>query len=70
MINVCILFIILFITYLYSHSKLSFQVVDVQDIPFSPDSFSSVACMFGYFVPDRMKAFGEICRVLNLMELE
>jgi ubiquinone/menaquinone biosynthesis C-methylase UbiE len=48
-----------------NHSKLSFQVVDVQNIPFSSDSYNSVACMFGYFVPDRMKAFSEISRVLK-----
>ena len=42
-----------------------FIVYDVQNIELPSDSIDVVGCMFGYFVPDRAKAFGEICRVLK-----
>jgi SAM-dependent methyltransferase len=45
------------------YSKLNFQIVDVQNIPFPSDAYDLVSCMFGYFVPNRLKAFSEVCRV-------
>lgn len=44
-------------------SNLDFRVIDVQDMDLPSDEFDLVGCMFGYFVPDRMKAFSEVCRV-------
>jgi SAM-dependent methyltransferase len=40
-----------------------FLVMDVQAISLPTASVDVVGCMFGYFVPDRQKAFSEVCRV-------
>jgi ubiquinone/menaquinone biosynthesis C-methylase UbiE len=45
------------------HSSLDFRVIDVQNMDLPSDEYDVVGCMFGYFVPDRMKAFSEVCRV-------
>jgi ubiquinone/menaquinone biosynthesis C-methylase UbiE len=45
------------------HPNLEFRVIDVQNVEVESASYDLVACIFGYFVPDRMKAFGEVCRV-------
>ena len=34
-----------------------------KNIELPSDSVDVVGCMFGYFVPDRLKAFSEVCRV-------
>eukprot|EP01034_Spumella_vulgaris_P026660 gene26660-33274_t len=41
------------------------MVEAAKDIPLASDAYDVVACMFGYFVPDRMKAFSEVCRVMR-----
>ena len=46
-----------------NHTNLNFQVEDVQEVHIPSDSHDLVACMFGYFVPDRFKAFSEVCRL-------
>lgn len=44
-------------------SNVSFEVIDVMNIPLAENSYDVVGCMFGYFVPDRKKAWSEVCRV-------
>ncbi len=46
-----------------SRPNTQFLVIDVQNIELPSDSADVVGCMFGYFVPDRVKAFSEVCRV-------
>jgi SAM-dependent methyltransferase len=46
-----------------AHPNVEFKLTDVQDIDEPPDKFDAVGCMFGYFVPDRKKAFSEVCRI-------
>ena len=49
-----------------SSEKISFQIVDVQNIPYADNSFDAViANMMLYHVPDLKKALGEIKRVLK-----
>lgn len=46
--------------------RVSYQVVDIQDIPFEEDSFDVViANMMLYHVPDLEKGLAEVRRVLN-----
>lgn len=40
-----------------------FSIIDVQNITLPSDSIDLVGCMFGFFVPDRMKAWSEVYRV-------
>ena len=49
-----------------SRPNTQFLVIDVQDISLPSESADVVGHMFGYFVPDRRKAFSEICRVCRL----
>lgn len=42
-----------------------FAVTDVQQIDLRDDSVNVVACMFGYFVPDRQRAWRELARILK-----
>lgn len=44
-------------------SNFEFTLADVQNIEMPSNSFDIVGCMFGYFVPDRNKAFSEVFRV-------
>jgi ubiquinone/menaquinone biosynthesis C-methylase UbiE len=47
-------------------SKIDWQIVDAQQIPFEANEFDVVVCAFGYMlVPDRAKAFAETLRVLR-----
>lgn len=46
-----------------SYSNVKFDIVDVQNIGMPDNTADVVGCMFGYFVPDRVKAFSEVCRV-------
>lgn len=46
--------------------RLSFRVVDAQELPFDDDSFDTAACQFGLmFVPDKPRALRELRRVLR-----
>lgn len=47
------------------NTNVEFRVIDVQDIPIPAGSADVISHMFGYFVPDRHKAFNEVCRVLK-----
>lgn len=44
-------------------TNINFEVVDVQNICLPDNHSDVVGCMFGYFVPDRKKAWSEVCRV-------
>lgn len=45
---------------------IEWKVADAQDLPFPNDSFDIVVCQFGFmFVPDKLKAFAEVFRVLK-----
>ena len=46
--------------------RITWATADMMDLPFTNDSFDLVVCQFGLMlVPDQMKAFGEILRVLK-----
>jgi len=46
--------------------SVEFQVADVQQLPFSNDSFDLVVCQYGLmFLPEKLKGFKEIFRVLK-----
>ena len=46
--------------------RIIWATADMMDLPFTNDSFDLVVCQFGLMlVPDQMKAFGEILRVLK-----
>ena len=48
------------------HLEIDWQIIDAQQLPFSDNSIDLVVCCFGYmFVPDKVKAFAETCRVLR-----
>eukprot|EP00428_Durinskia_dybowskii_P062193 CAMPEP_0170365480 /NCGR_PEP_ID=MMETSP0117_2-20130122/5922_1 /TAXON_ID=400756 /ORGANISM="Durinskia baltica, Strain CSIRO CS-38" /LENGTH=253 /DNA_ID=CAMNT_0010620035 /DNA_START=129 /DNA_END=887 /DNA_ORIENTATION=+ len=49
--------------YLPGNTNVNFQVIDVQDIALPDESADVVGHMFGYFVPDRKKAFTEVFRI-------
>lgn len=49
--------------YLPGNTNVDFQLIDVQDIALPAASADIVGHMFGYFVPDRKKAFAEVYRV-------
>lgn len=45
---------------------IEFRVADAQALPFNDESFDCVVCQFGFmFVPDKVKAFAEVSRVLK-----
>ena len=47
-------------------SRIKWQVVDAQELPYENDSFELVVCQFGVmFFPDKIKAFKEALRVLQ-----
>jgi ubiquinone/menaquinone biosynthesis C-methylase UbiE len=47
-------------------SRLHWQVVDAQELPFEDNSFDLVVCQFGVmFFPNKLKAFREALRVLQ-----
>lgn len=45
------------------HPDAEFKVIDVQNIELPANEWDIVACIFGYFVPNRVLAFSEVCRV-------
>lgn len=46
--------------------KLTWQIADAMELPFSDNSFDHVVCQFGVmFFPDKLKAFQETWRVLQ-----
>lgn len=50
-----------------SSQNLTWQQVDIADIPFSEGSFDVIVCQFGVmFLQDKLRAFSEIRRVLKL----
>ena len=49
-----------------SDNRLSFQLADAGELPFSSESFSQVICQFGFmFLSNKPQAFMEACRVLK-----
>jgi ubiquinone/menaquinone biosynthesis C-methylase UbiE len=46
-------------------TNVDFEVIDVQDITLATESADVISHMFGYFVPDRSKAFTEVYRLLK-----
>lgn len=49
-----------------SSSRVSWQKVDAQALPFPDGAFDAVVCQFGVmFFPDKQKAYGEARRVLK-----
>ncbi|MCQ6956506.1 class I SAM-dependent methyltransferase [Mucilaginibacter aquariorum] len=49
-----------------SHLDIDWQNIDAQQLPFDDNSMDMVICCFAYmFVPDKPKAFAEVCRVLK-----
>lgn len=45
---------------------IDWQIIDAQQLPFDNNSIDLVVCSFGYmFVPDKLKAFAEVYRVLR-----
>ncbi|WP_158989962.1 class I SAM-dependent methyltransferase [Mucilaginibacter sp. L196] len=46
--------------------RVTWATADIMDLPFTNDSFDLIVCQFGLMlVPDQMKAFAEILRVLK-----
>ncbi len=49
-----------------NHLAIEWQHIDAQQLPFSDNSIDLVVCCFGYmFVPDKLTAFAEACRILR-----
>jgi ubiquinone/menaquinone biosynthesis C-methylase UbiE len=49
-----------------SHLDIEWQHIDAQQLPLNDNSIDLVVCCFGYmFVPDKVKAFAEVYRVLR-----
>lgn len=49
-----------------THPNVVWDTVDMQEIPFDDSSYDLIVCQFGVmFVPDKVKAFKEIYRVLK-----
>src|SRR5438067_1269268 len=47
-------------------NRISWQVVDAQNLPFADNSFDMIICQFGVmFFPDKVTAFKEAYRVLK-----
>lgn len=47
-------------------SRIVWQVVDAQELPYQDEQFDHVICQFGVmFLPDKLKALKEACRVLQ-----
>ena len=45
---------------------IEWKVADAQELPFEINSIDLIVCCFGYmFVPDKLKAFSEVHRVLK-----
>src|SRR4026208_221686 len=46
--------------------EINWEIIDAQQLPFEDGSLDLVVCCFGYmFVPDKLKAFAEVYRVLR-----
>jgi len=48
------------------NEKVDWETIDAQQLPFEDNSIDLVVCCFGFmFVPDKLKAFAEVLRVLR-----
>jgi ubiquinone/menaquinone biosynthesis C-methylase UbiE len=49
-----------------SSANIDWQIIDAAELPFDDNSIDLVVCCFGYmFVPDKVKAYDEVHRILK-----